>query len=182
MSASQGIPVAARAGCSLVELVLVLGLIGLLGGLAGASLNPGGPALGVVQGELRAGVEQGFLLARARGCRVRVALGGVERGPAPARRGGRKDCGEVPPLILPPGVRWGMPRPAVPFPPQMKETRRAHLTGEAHPCVTVSPAGTAEASVWFLTDGRDVVCLRLGDEGQITLLRWRHRLRRWTRS
>jgi len=82
------------AGFSLVELVLVLGLIGLLGGLAGASLNPGGPALGAVQGELRAGVEQGFLLARARGCRVRVALGGVERGHAPARHGVRKDCGE----------------------------------------------------------------------------------------
>jgi len=79
-------------------------------------------------------------------------------------------------------VRWGMPRAGVPFPPRMKETRRAHLAGEAHPRITVSPAGTAEANAWFLTDGRDVVCLRLGDEGQITLLRWRRRLRRWTRG
>jgi hypothetical protein len=171
-----------HAGFSLVELVLVLGLIGLLGGLAGASLNLGAPTLAAVQGELRAGVEQAFLLARARGCRVRVALGDAGRGQAPDRPGSRKDCGAVPPLILPPGVRWGMPRPGVPFPPRMKETHRAHLTGEAHPCITVSPAGTAQASVWFLTDGRDVVCLRLGDEGQITLLRWRQRLRRWTRG
>ena len=168
---------AGQGGFSLVELVLVLALAGLLGGLAGGAGPAGGPALAAVQGELRAAVEQAFLLARARGCRVRVALGG-----APAGRSRRGDRVAVPALVLPPGVRWGLPRSAVPLPPGMRETRQAHLTGQAHPGISVGPGRTAEASVWFLTDGRDAVCLRLSGRGRITLLRWRRPLGRWSRG
>ena len=164
-----------RAGISLLELVVVLGLIAVLGGLAGFAVMPANPGLTAVQGELRAGVEQAFLLARARGRPVRVALGGH----VPACR--HRACGEVLPLTLPRGVRWGIPHPAVPLPPGMEGTVKAHLTGQAHPCLSVSPGRTAEASAWFLTDGRDAVCLRLSDRGQLTLLRWRHRLKRWER-
>jgi type II secretory pathway pseudopilin PulG len=167
-----------RAGYSLLELVLVLGLVGILGGLAAFPPGLGSPALNAVQGELRASLEQAFLLARARGCRVRVALGGH----VPACRGGPDEFGEVLPLTLPPGVRWGLPHPGIPLPSGMERTRQAHLTGQAHPSVTVSPGRTAEASAWFLTDGRDGVCLRLSPQGQLTLLRWRHRLRRWERG
>jgi type II secretory pathway pseudopilin PulG len=165
------------AGFSLLEATLVLGLIGILGGLAAFALTAGSPALNAVQGELRASVEQAFLLARARGCPVRVALGGH----VPDCRG-RRECAQVLPLALPRGVRWGIPHPAFPLPPGMEDTRRAHLTGQAHPCITVSPGRTAEASTWFLTDGRDAVCLRLSDNGRLTLLRWRHRQRRWVRE
>ncbi|MDR3670743.1 MAG: prepilin-type N-terminal cleavage/methylation domain-containing protein [Holophaga sp.] len=171
----------ARAGFSLLELVLVLSLVGILGGLAAFPPGLGSPALNAVQGELRASLEQAFLLAQARGCRVRVALGG-QGGQVPACRGRPEACGAVPPLTLPPGVRWGMPLSGIPLPSGMERTRKAHLTGQAHPCVTVSPGHTAEASAWFLTDGRDAVCLRLSPLGQLTLLRWRHRLRRWERG
>jgi hypothetical protein len=167
-----------RSGFGLLELMLVLGLLGIMGALGGLSPALGSPALNAVQGELRACLEQAFLLARARGCRVRVALGGHD----PACRGRPGGCGEVLPLTLPPGVRWGMPHPAIPLPSGMERTRQAHLTGQAHPCVSVSPGRTAEASAWFLTDGRDAVCLRLSPHGQLTLLRWRHRLRRWERA
>ena len=165
----------ARAGFSLLELLAVLAVVLILGALAAAAMGTGGAALTAVQGELRASVEQAFLLARSRGGPVRVALGG----PVPARR--NREWVGVLPLTLPWGVRWGMPRPDIPLPKDMKDTVRAHLTGQAHPCITVTPAGTAEASTWFLSDGRDAVCLRLSGCGQVTLLRWRHRLRRWER-
>jgi len=159
-------------GQTLVELVLALGMAGVVSGLAGMVLPCGSPALAAVQGELRASVEQAFHLARARGRPVRLAL------EAPAPEGG--DTGPRP-LILPRGVRWGLP-PEVPLPPDMKDTLRARHTGSAHPCITVTPWRTATATAWFLTDGRDAVCLRLEGHGRITLLRWRHRPGRWERA
>lgn len=165
----------AASGFSLPELCLALGLIALLGALAGAALPPAGPALDILQGELRASLEQAFLRARARGAPVRVAL----NGPVPACRGRHRDAAHVMALSLPRGVRWGLPRAGFPLPPGMQPTLRAHLTGQAHPCITVSPARSAEASTWFLTDGRDAVCLRVSPFGKITLLRWRRRLGHW---
>jgi hypothetical protein len=147
----------------------------LLGSVAVAALPAGHPALSAVQGELRASLEQAFLLARARGRSVRVALGG----PVPGRP---EPATDVPPLALPRGVRWGLPQPAIPLPPGMAPPIAAHLTGSGHASVTVGPGRTAEANAWFLTDGRDAVCLRLSDHGQIRLLRWRHRLRQWRRA
>lgn len=165
------------AGFSLLELQVVLAVIAILCVMA-VRLDPGSMALTAVQGELRACVEQAFQLARFRGCPVRVALAG----PAPVRRGRPREGADVLPLKLPRGVRWGLPHSGIPLPPGMGRTAQAHLTGQAHPCITVTPARTAEATAWFLTDGRDAVCLRLSDQGQLTLLRWRRRLRQWERS
>lgn len=164
-------------GFSLVELVLALGLATLLGVLGVAFRPQGSPGLAAAAGELRAAVEQAFLLARARDRSVRVALGGH----GPACRDGHRGCGEVLALTLPPGVRWGLPGD-VPLPPGMEATRRAQHTGQAHPCLTVSPGRSAEAGAWFLTDGRDAVCLRLSPFGELSLLRWSRRTRQWRRA
>lgn len=162
-------------GFNLLELCLAQGLAALLGALAVAGLPQVNPGLNALRGELRASLEQAFLLARARGAPVRVALGG----PVPACRGRHRDGAHILALTLPRGVRWGLPHPGFPLPPDMQATVRAHLTGQAHPCVTVSPARTAEASTWFLTDGRDALCLRVSPFGRITLLRWSQRLGHW---
>ena len=122
------------AGFSLLELQVVLAVIAILCVMA-VRLDPGSMALTAVQGELRACVEQAFQLARFRGCPVRVALAG----PAPVRRG-RPRRRRRSPLKLPRGVRWGLPHSGIPLPPGMGRTAQAHLTGQAHPCITVTPA------------------------------------------
>jgi len=160
-------------GFSLLELLLVLGLTALLG-LVAIRPGAGSPALDALQGELRASLEQAFLQARSRGCAVRVAPGGE---PEPVRALAPPLS---PPLTLPRGVRWGLPA-HIPLPAGTDATRVARRTGMAHARVTVTPAG-AEASLWFLTDGRDAVCLRLAPHGQLTLLRWRQRKRLWMRA
>ena len=63
-----------------------------------------GTLAGAVQGELRGALEQALLRARDQGCDLRVAL--------------RSGAGAIRPLVLPPGVRWGLPR-GVPPPPGM---------------------------------------------------------------
>jgi hypothetical protein len=164
----EAAPRGRQGGHSLVELVLSLGLAASLAAMAGLGPPGGGLALTAVQGELRAAVEQAFRLARARDRPVRLALGP-----------GAGATGELPPLVLPRGVRWGLPGPAVPLPPGLAPPVRAHQAGVAHDAITVTPGGTAEANVWFLTDGRDAVCLRLSGGGALTLLRWRRRTGRW---
>jgi hypothetical protein len=154
-----------EAGHTLLEATLVLGLMGILSCLGAATLDLRGPALALLPLELRGALDQAFLLARARGSDVRVALGGPG--------------GDVAPVILPRGVRWGLPGPSVPIPDGMDPPRRAHRTGAAHPILTVTPRGTATASAWFLTDGRDALCMRLSGEGQLHLLRWRWERRAW---
>ena len=160
-------------GFSLLELALVLAIGGLLAGLGAAGLGRSHAALTAVQGELRAGVEQALLLARARGGTVQLRLEAH-----PAAGSGRAD-GEALPLTLPRGVRWGVADPDMTLPKGAEHTLRAHLTGSARPTVFVTPRGTAMGSSWFLTDGEDSVCLRLSDHGRITLLRWRQRLKVW---
>ena len=162
---------ARRRGHSLAELARALARAGVLAALAVLARPPCSPALAAVQGELRACVEQAFQLAQARGAPVRLALG-PEAGAA----------GDLPPLVLPRGLRWGLPHPAVPLPEGMETPVRAHRTGAAHPWVTVTPWGTAEAGAWFVTDGRDAACLRLSGQGAVTLLRWRRRTGRWERA
>jgi type II secretory pathway pseudopilin PulG len=162
-------------GFSLLELALVLGIAGLLAGLGMRGLSRGHATLTAVQGELRACVEQAFLLARARGRAVRLQVG------EPVDPPGGSPSEEILPLILPRGVRWGVPDPGMQLPKGAEHTLRAHLTGRAHPSVSVTPGGTALATSWFLTDGEDAVCLRLSDHGDISLFRWRRRLPGWQR-
>jgi hypothetical protein len=57
----------------------------------------------------------------------------------------------------------------------------ADKTGEAHGRITVTPRHTTTATVWFLTDGQDVLCLRLGGRGQHQMLRWRAAKKTWGR-
>jgi hypothetical protein len=58
-------------------------------------------------------------------------------------------------------------------PPGMDPPVRALRTGVAHPFVTVTPRGTATATCWFLTDGKDALCLRLDDHARLRIWRWR---------
>ena len=165
-----------QGGTSLLEALVALALVGLLLGLGLARMDLGSPGLGAVQGELRGALEQAMLRARAQGREVRVALQATPEG-----RAVLADPGAIRPLLLPRGVRWGLPASGVPLPPGMAQPVRAHQTGQAHAAVTVTPRPTAMASVWFLNDGRDALCLRLSDQGRLQLLRWRHRQRQWTR-
>ena len=66
-----------EAGHTLLELALVLGLMGLLGGFGAALPDPGTAGLAFLPLEMRGALHQGLLLARARGGDVRVALGGA---------------------------------------------------------------------------------------------------------
>jgi type II secretory pathway pseudopilin PulG len=152
-------------GATLVETALVLALVGILT-VVGLSWLPARSGLDAVQGELRGCLEQAQLAAQARGRELRVAL--------------QDASGALAPLVLPRGVRWGLPA-GIPLPPRMAPPVRAHLTGQAHAQVTVTPRHTAQASAWFLTDGQDALYLSLSDDGRPALLRWRHRLARWTR-
>jgi len=155
-----------QCGYSILETTFVLGLLGLLCGLGVATLKLGGACSGFLGWEARGVLDQALLLARARGSDVRVALG--------------EPRGDVRPLGLPRGFRWGLPSGAIPRPPDMKPTAKAHLTGAAHAVLTVTPRGTATAGVWFLTDGRDALCVRLSGRGAIHVLRWRRGPRAWT--
>jgi hypothetical protein len=176
----RGIPSAGCArGATLLELLVVLALVCLLAFLGWSRVDLGRP-LDAVQGELRGCLERAQVRAQAQGRTVSVSL--------------QSSCAAVPgqashpavplalPLVLPRGVRWGLPPEGVPFPEGMKPPVRAHLTGEAHERVRVTPRHTAQASLWFLTDGKDALCLRLSDHGQLTLLRWRRPQRQWIRG
>lgn len=154
-----------ESGHTFLELCLVLGILAALGGVGIAALDLGGPSLALLPVELRGTLDQGFLLARARGRDVRVSLGGAG--------------GEVPPVRLPRGVRWGSPPGGVPLPPGMGVPLKAHLTGAAHPVVTVTARGTATAGCWFLGARREALVLRLSGQGNLKVLRWRSRLRAW---
>ncbi|BDU72114.1 prepilin-type N-terminal cleavage/methylation domain-containing protein [Mesoterricola silvestris] len=146
-------------GHTLLEALLVLALLSILGAAGGVALATQGPGLTFLPAELRAAVDQAFLLARARGGDVRLALGGPG--------------GDVAPVVLPRGLRWGLPGAGVPVPPGLRQPRRAHLTGAAHPVVTVTPRGTATGTAWYLTDGRDAVYVGLTGRGEVHVRRWR---------
>jgi hypothetical protein len=129
-------------GCTLLETTLVLGLLALLACAGMASVRTGPLGLAFLPGELRGALDQAMLRARAQGRDVRLSLD---------RAGG-----DVPPVVLPRGVRWGTPPDMhPPRPPGMEPTVKAHLAGFSHPFVTLTPRGTAKAACWFLTDGRN---------------------------
>ena len=154
-------------GFSLVETTVALAVLGLLASVGAAGLGTARLGLGLLPLELKGALDQAGLLARARGVPVRVALGGPG--------------GEVAPVVLPRGVRWGLPRGAVAMPPGMEDPVRVHLTGQAHPVISVTPWGTATASAWFVTDGQDALCLRLSGLGRLQILRWRQARQTWVR-
>jgi hypothetical protein len=128
----------------------------------------GGTELSAAHQEIRGSLEQALTLARARGSNVTVALGAAS------------GAGEHLPVQLGRRVKWGKPD-HIPLPPDMDAPTVASRTGEAHPILTVTPRGTALASVWFLNDGREALCMRLSGHGQLQVLRWRRDLKKWTR-
>lgn len=155
-------------GTSLVELTVSLALAAILAAVGLSQLDSGGAELSVAHQEIRGSLEQAFILAHARGRNVTVALGAAS------------GAGEHLPVELSRKVRWGKPD-AIPLPPGMDAPVVAGRTGEAHPIMTVTPRRTALANTWFLHDGQDALCMRLSGKGQLQVLRWRHRLRTWTR-
>lgn len=155
------------AGTTLVETLLVLALVGILAVLGLRGVGLGHRGLDAVEGEFRGCLEQAMLRAQAQGGEVRLGL--------------KAPVGALAPLVLPRGVRWGLPATGIPLPLGMGPPVHAQRTGEAHALVTVTPRHTAQGSVWFLTDGRDALCMRLGDQGQLTVLRWRHAQQKWIR-
>lgn len=155
-------------GMSLIELVTATGIAGALAVGALGTARFQGPALTVAGQEIQGSLDQAFTQARASGQPVEVSASST------------KDIGHLP-VSLPRSLHWGLPA-GVPLPPHMDATTRAAATGEAHVTITVTPRHTATATVWFLNDGEDALCLRVNDRGRTNLLRWHADRRRWTRS
>lgn len=155
-------------GTSLIEVSLVLGILGILGGVGASTLDFGTTSLTATASEIHGSMMEAFSLARASGRNITVALGDSRRAP------------DLIPVKLPRKVKWGKPE-GVPVPPGMAEPRRADETGEAHARITVTPRRTVTASAWFLNDGRDVLCMRVNGRGHINLLRWHKATGSWSR-
>ena len=155
-------------GMSLIELVTVTGIAGALGLGALGATRFRGPALTVAGQEIQVSLDHAFAQARASGQPVEVSASTA------------KDIGHLP-VSLPRSLHWGLPT-GIPLPPHMDATTRAATTGEAHATITVTPRHTATATVWFLNDGEDALCLRVNDRGRTNLLRWHASRHRWARS
>lgn len=153
-------------GFTLVETSCVLGVVGLLAAAGVGMSRPPALALATVQSELSGALHQARHLARARGCPVRVSLGQPD---AEA---------DVLGLRLPRQVRWGKPS-RVPLPKGMADPVRADETGQAHGTITFSSRGTATATTWFLSQGEDVLCVRMNGQARWRMLRWRPALGAW---
>jgi prepilin-type N-terminal cleavage/methylation domain-containing protein len=157
-----------RQGHSLLELTVVMAVLGILSLVGVTALDTGGIDLSLAHQEIRGSLEEAFTLARARGTNVKVALG---------RASG---AGEHLAVQLSRKIRWGKPA-HIPLPPGMDTPLVAADTGESHPVLTVTPRRTALASVWFLNDGREALCMRLSGQGQLQVLRWKPDRKKWLR-
>jgi len=155
-------------GMSLIELLAATGIAGALGMGAFGAFQLRGPALTVAGQEIQGSLDQAFSLARNSGRPVEVSASAT------------KDIGHLP-VSLPRNIHWGL-MSGVPLPPHMDATVTASTTGEAHKAITVTPRHTATATVWFLNDGQDALCLRVNDHGRVSLLRWRASRHRWGRG
>ena len=155
-------------GMSLIEALVATSVAGALGMGALGAMRLQGPSLAVAQREIEGSLDQAFTLARASGQPVAVSASRA------------KDLGHLP-VNLPRTIHWGL-IPGTPLPPHMEETAKAITSGEAHPAITVTPRHMATATVWFLNDGSDALCIRVNDHGRVTTLRWRAGQRRWGRS
>ncbi len=156
-------------GFSLTEFCICIGIVGILSGFGASTLSFSSVGLASVQQDLDGALFQAFHLARAQGRNVQVALGA------------KSASSDVLPVEMPRSVRWGKPA-NVPLPPGMDKPVVADKTGEAHGRITVTPRHTATATVWFLTDGRDVLCLRMAGHGERQMLRWRAAKGTWGRA
>ncbi len=156
-------------GFSLTELCICLGTMGILSGFGASALSLSSTGLASVQQDLDGALYQAFHQARAQGRNVQVALGV------------KSASSDVLPVALPRNVHWGKPA-GVPLPPGMGKPVVADKTGEAHTSITVTPNHTTTATVWFLTDGQDVLCLRLAGHGHHQMLRWRAAKKTWGRA
>ncbi len=156
-------------GTSLLELTVTMAVAAILAVVGAVSLDQGGMELSAAHQEIRGSLDQAFVLARARGTNVTVALGKAS------------GAGEHLPVQLGRRVKWGKPA-HIPLPPDMNAPKVAALTGEAHPILTVTPRHTALASTWFLNDGKEALCMRLSGHGRLQVLRWRRDLSAWTRA
>jgi type II secretory pathway pseudopilin PulG len=154
-------------GTSLLELTLAMGISGILSVVGLSQWDTGHIELAAAQHELTESLDQAFILARARGVNVTVGLGSG------------KDANHLP-IRLGRKVHWGKPA-RIPLPPGMADPVRAGATGEAHATITVTPRHTATASLWFLNDGEEALCMRLSNRGHVRMLRWRPAARRWVR-
>lgn len=155
-------------GMSILELITATGIVGALGLSAFSSFRFQGPALSVAAQEIQGSLDEAFAQARASGSPVEVS--------ATATRG----LGHLP-VSLPRSIHWGLPN-GIPLPPHMDPTTRAASNGEAHATITVTPRHTATATVWFLNDGADALCVRVNGHGRTTLLRWRANRQHWGRA
>lgn len=147
-------------GFTLVETSCVLGIVGLLAAVGAGLSRPPALALAAVQSDLDGALHQARHLARVRGATVRVSLGQAD------------GAGEVLGLRLPRQVRWGKPE-RVPLPKGMADPVKADETGQAHHIISFSPRGTATATTWFLSEGDEVLCVRMNGQARWRMLRWR---------
>ena len=152
-------------GYSTVETSVVMAIVGILASIGISTVNFGSQELTVVQMEFQASLHEAFLLARAQGRSVTVALGDP------------KVPGIIP-VRLPSKVKWGKPA-SIPTPPGMEDPKKADARGFAHARITVTPRHTATACAWFVNDGREAVCMRLSGSGRIQVLRWRRSNKKW---
>ncbi|HJU84169.1 MAG TPA: prepilin-type N-terminal cleavage/methylation domain-containing protein [Holophagaceae bacterium] len=151
-------------GYSLAEMLVVTGIAGILalGGLGLADLE--GPDLTAAQVELKGSLDQAFDLSYNSGQNVVVSMSQ------------QKDIGHVP-VHLSRRVHWGKPA-QVPMPPGV-DAPKAAAQGESQKRIVVTPRHTALATVWFLHDGHDVLCVRVNTQGRILMLRWCRERKTW---
>jgi len=166
--ASAPAPRRCSRGFSLTEFSVCFGIVGILSGFGASALSLSSAGLASVQQDLDGALYQAFHQARAQGRNVHVALGA------------KSDSSDVLPVTMPRNVSWGKPA-SVPLPPGMDKPVVADKTGEAHGRITVTPRHTTTATVWFLTDGHDVLCLRMAGHGERQMFRWRAAKRAWGR-
>ena len=155
-------------GSSLLELTVVMAVTAILGTASALCLDCGSTELTSAHQEIVGSLYEAFTLARARGTDVKVALGKAT------------GAGEHLPVELGRKVKWGKPD-HIPLPPDMDMPVVAAKTGEAHPIISVTPWHTTLASVWFLNDGQEALCMRLSGQGHLQVLRWRQGSKKWTR-
>jgi hypothetical protein len=168
MRTTPGCRRSAQRGSSLLEVTLAMAMAAILLAVGTALWDTGPVDLLAVQAEIRSSVEEAFILARARGTDVKVALGAAS------------GIGEHLPVQLSRRVKWGKPA-HIPLPPGMDAPVVASRTGEAHPVITVTPRHTTLASAWFLNNGKEALCMRLSGNGHLQVLRWRQDRLKWTR-